>query len=144
MAKKKPLLGAPVHPLAKVPRLAERPDVQGAKFCWRVTDIDWDGPWGWSQASCRQLLDDVLPRLHDLESMTWGQVDGPTGSHYVEATAIVPEARRRLTEIGKDEQARLFSLRITGRIRLWGIRDIAVLRVLWWDPEHSVCPSLKK
>jgi hypothetical protein len=79
-----------------------------------------------------------------LESMTWGEVEGKTGSRFVEVTAIEGDAQRRLVEIGKDEQARLFSLRITGRIRLWGIRDIAILRVLWWDPEHSVCPSLKK
>jgi hypothetical protein len=79
-----------------------------------------------------------------MESMTWGQVEGATGSHFVEVDAIVPDAQRRLEEIGKDEQGRLFSLRITGEMRLWGIRDIAILRLLWWDPEHQVCPSHKK
>ena len=42
---------------------------------------------------------------------------------------------------GDFEQARLFSVRLTGRIRLWGLRDVSILRVLWWDPEHTVCPS---
>jgi hypothetical protein len=141
--KKQPGRGVPVRPLAKVPR-ADLPNVGDMKFCWRVSDIDWQGPWGWSKATCEQLLTDVIPKLHDFESMTWGQVDGPTGSHFVDVTALVDEAQRRLTEIGKDEQGCLFSLRITGRIRLWGIREIAVLRLLWWDPEHSVCPSPKK
>lgn len=144
MTKKKPHLGAPVHRLAKVPRRAEQPNVQGQPFRWRVDDIDWDGMWGWSQATCEQLLKDIVPHLHNLESMTWGQVEGATGSHFVEVTAIIDDAQRRLTEIGKDEQARLFSLRVSAKVRLWGIRDIAILRLLWWDPKHEVCPSPKK
>ena len=75
--------------------------------------------------------------------MAWGEIDGPTG-HFVEVTAIIDEAQRRLVKIGKDEQAQLFSLRMTGEMRLWGIRDVAILPVLWWDPKHEVCPSPKK
>jgi hypothetical protein len=114
-------------------------------FCWRVSEIDWDGPWGWTNASCEQLLRQIAPRLHSLESMTWGEVEGKTGSHFVEVIDLIPEARRRLVEeLNKDEQGRLFSVRMTGEARLWGIRDIAILRVLWWDPNHEVCRSSKK
>jgi hypothetical protein len=141
--KKQPGRAVAVQPLSKVPR-ADLPNVQSMKFCWRVSDIDWDGPWGWSQATGEQLLIDVIPRLHGLESMTWGQVDGPTGSHFVEVTAIVDEAQRRLTEIGKDEQGRLFSLRITGRMRLWGIRDLAILRVGPGALSLPLCQRLKR
>ena len=145
MPKKKPRAGARIQPFAKVPRRADQPNVQGMNFCWRVSEIDWEGPWGWSKATCQELLKDIVPRLHHLESMTWGQVEGPTGSHFVEIADIAPDAQRRLVEdLGKDEQGRLFSVRITGEARLWGVRDIAILRVLWWDPNHEVCPSLKK
>jgi hypothetical protein len=101
---KKPNPGASVHRRAKVPRLVEQPNIQGKPFCWRVSDLDWDGPWGWSQATCEQVLKHIVPRLHNMESMTWGQVEGATGSHFVEVEAIVPDAQRRLEEIGKDEQ----------------------------------------
>jgi hypothetical protein len=37
-----------------------------------------------------------------------------------------------------------FSLRINSPARVWGIRDEYVLRVLWRDPRHEVCPSKKK
>jgi hypothetical protein len=142
--KKRPNPGASIHRQAKTPRLADQPNVQGMPFCWRVDDIDWKGPWGWIHATCEQLLGSIVPRLHHLESMTWGEVEGATGSHFVEVTAIIDEAQRRLTEIGKDEQGRLFSVRITGAMRLWGTRDVTILRVLWWDPRHEVCPSPKK
>jgi hypothetical protein len=140
MVKKRPGVGVPVHRTGKVPRFAE-PNVAGTPFCWRVSDIDWDGPLGWSQATCEELLKEVVPRLHDLESMKWGEVEGKTGSHFVEVTNIAPGAQERLVKIRRDEQAQLFSLRVTGRMRLWGIRDIAILRLLWWDPNHEVCPS---
>jgi hypothetical protein len=55
-----------------------------------------------------------------------------------------PHLSSPIAQFDRDEQARLFSLRITGKMRLWGIRDIETLRVLWWDPQHSVCPPLKK
>jgi hypothetical protein len=141
---KKPRPGAPVHRFAKVPRRADQPNIQGERFRWRVSEIDWEGPWGWMHATGAELLKHIVPRLHNLESMTWGEVEGATGSHFVEVTAIESDARQRLVDIGKDEQARLFSVRITGEMRLWGIRDIAILRVLWWDPKHEVCPSFKK
>ncbi len=31
-----------------------------------------------------------------------------------------------------------------GKQRIWGIKDRNILKVLWWDPDHEVCPSLKK
>jgi hypothetical protein len=65
------------------------------------------------------LLKYIVSKLHDFESMKWGEVEGATGSHFVEVAAIVGEARERLTKIGKDEQGRLFSLRITGAMRVW-------------------------
>jgi hypothetical protein len=57
---------------------------------------------------------------------------------------MIDEAQRRLTEIDRDEQAQLFSIRIAAKKRIWGIRDIVILRLLWWDPNHEVCPSPKK
>jgi hypothetical protein len=76
MVKKRPSLGAPVHRLGKIPRLPDQPNIAGMPFCWRVSDLDWDGPWGWSLATCEQLLKYIVPKLHDFESMKWGEVEG--------------------------------------------------------------------
>jgi len=45
--------------------------------------------------------------------------------------------------MAKRKQA-LFSFAIDGRRRVWGIRREHVLCLLWWDPNHQVCPSQKK
>ena len=65
------------------------------------------------------------------------------GSHDVETWRLSPEAKKRMQEI-QVEQDSLMSLRICGKERVWGIRDGNVVHLLWWDREHTVCPSLKK
>lgn len=105
--------------------------------------MDLGGPWCWT-ALGGALLGEVLARFRDYESMTWEQIDGPTGSHGVEPWKLSREAQLRLAAIRQDDASELFSLRITGRRRVWGILDEHVLRLLWWDPEHQVCPSARK
>jgi hypothetical protein len=110
---------------------------------WAFRIVDLGGPWCWTMLS-GAVLGEVLARFRDYESMTWEQIDGPTGSHGVEPWKLSRQARSRLTSIRQDDASELFSLRITGRRRVWGILDEHVLRILWWDPEHEVCPSMKR
>jgi hypothetical protein len=86
---------------------------------------------------------EVLTRLGRFESMTWREIDGPTGSHGVAFQSLIRNAQR-LIEIEQDDAAEYFSLRINGPARVWGIRDGHTLKILWWDPEHEICPSKLK
>ncbi len=110
---------------------------------WAFRIVDLGGPWCWSVIR-GAVLAEVLARFRDYESMTWEQIDGRTGSHGVEPWKLSRQAQLRLTEIRQDDASELFSLRVTGRRRVWGILDEHVLRILWWDPEHQVCPSIKQ
>lgn len=110
---------------------------------WAFRIVDLGGPWCWTVLDGRSL-GEVLGRFRAFESMTWEQIDGPTGSHAVEPWKLSKPAQRRLREIHQDDASELFSLRITGRCRVWGILDEHILRILWWDPEHQVCPSPRK
>jgi hypothetical protein len=58
--------------------------------------------------------------------------------------SIIGEAQRRLVAIAQDDIDDLFSLHLGGKPRVWGVRDGSVLRLLWWDPEHEICPSLPR
>jgi len=91
-----------------------------------------------------RVLASVLARLRDMESMTWQHIESSTGSHLVAAESVCKAARDRLEEIQQDDVTNLFSLRMSGAGRVWGIRDGRVLVILWWDPCHQVCPSHKK
>lgn len=91
-----------------------------------------------------QLLK-ALVRLGEYEKMNWPQIIRQTGSHPVPCDQLAPLAEKRLREIGQDDVDELFSLRMSGnKPRIWGIRSGGVLSILWWDPEHEVCPSKKR
>lgn len=139
---------------AKVPRSAfasgdekkprgNAPRYDGALPLWAFRIVDLGGPWCWTKID-GPTLGAVLERLKQLESMTWAEIEGGTGSHYVDQGELSKEARDRLVKIEQDDTESLFSLRVSGKERIIGIRDGSVLRILWWDPEHQVYPSKKK
>ncbi|MCP4214875.1 MAG: hypothetical protein GY765_09470 [bacterium] len=82
--------------------------------------------------------------MKNLESMTWGEIERKDQSHLIPVAGICSEARKRLDEIKLDDRDILYSLRLTGSERLWGIRDYDSFYLLWWDPNHSVYPVSKK
>ncbi|HSX38101.1 MAG TPA: hypothetical protein VLE95_04640 [Chlamydiales bacterium] len=104
--------------------------------------MDREGPWGWDQFDPLQIKE-LLQKIFKNQKLTWQDLRN-NGSHFVNRSDLCPEAQKRLMQIKKDDLDQLFSLRITGRKRLWGIKEGNVLWLLWWDPEHTVCPSLKK
>jgi hypothetical protein len=112
-------------------------------FNWNLDHIDMDGPFGWHLSEVADLLRMVFPRLKHFETMSWGQIPA-TGSHPIEVGELCKEARDRLEELKLAEYDTVYSIRLEGKPRLFGIKDRAVLRVLWWDPEHEICPSALK
>jgi len=137
----------------KQPKWAKQPAAKQAKgleageatnnamrFSWRCNWIDLDGEWGFRAIDCERLWREVVPRLHDLESMTWGEIygrrDGST--HPMPTANIETSAKVRLTDIGRSDYDSLFQINVRGGIRLWGIRDRAFFYLLWFDPRHTV------
>jgi hypothetical protein len=78
--------------------------------------------------------------------MTWAEINHPnTGCHPIPIKELCSEAQKRLSQIeliATEEE--LFSLRLSGRERLWGIRERHIFKILWWDPKHEVYPVKKK
>lgn len=85
----------------------------------------------------------MLERLSSFETMTWAEI-WKSGSHPIDLWRLCKDAQDRLTELKHDDQDSLISLRCGGKPRVWGIREHHIFHVLWWDPEHEVCPSLLK
>lgn len=104
--------------------------------------MDFEGPFG-CHVLTGQDAREIQRKLGAFEGMTWSDIER-AGSHNVAIDKLSKPARDRLTEIKQDDLDELFSLRLSGKERIWGIRDRSVLRLLWWDPEHAVCPSTKK
>lgn len=125
----------------KRPR-GEPPTVVRRTPLWAFRIVDVGGPWCWSALGGSELAQ-VLQRLKQLESMSWAEIEGPE-HHFVDVPGCCKQARDRLRELRHDDVPALFSIRVTGRRRIYGVRNEHVLSLLWWDPEHQVYPSPKK
>ena len=113
------------------------------KPVWSFALLDFGGSWSFPNIDTASLRK-VLERFRSLESMTWKEIESTTGSHVIEISSIIRSAQETLEELHLDDATDLFSLRIQGRERIWGIRDNHILRILWWDPNHEICPSEKR
>ena len=103
--------------------------------------MDLAGEWSCHEILQRRLLHrGLVDRLQSFESMTWREIERDGKHHPMSHVAISAKARRRLAELPHVDPELLYSLRITQRRRLWGIRQGRVFRILWWDPEHTVYP----
>lgn len=134
---------------AKKPRVA--PDnfsasIKTQKPSWQIAIMDFEGDWGWHKVNPEQFKS-IQEKLKSFESMTWGEIEkkrikgGSQQNHTMSPTKICKEAYNRLVEIQLDDIDSLYSLRLSGVNRLWGIRrENGVFKILWWDPEHSIYP----
>lgn len=130
----------------QVPPLGvENEQVQKRRPVWRFTDLDDEGPWTLSGCSHADLPD-IFAKLRTFETMTIGEIFAPGSEHgKTYSTAELPRpAQKRLEEIQKDDETAVSRLRFSGQKRFYGILREHVFHVLWWDPEHTVFPSMKK
>jgi len=123
----------------KKPRIENYSEIQTP--VWQFNFMDFEGPWSWQIPAATFL--EIRDKLSQFESMTWSEIEGPS-HHFAEVSNLCKEAQDRLVELKQDDIDHLFSLRLSGRQRVWGIRAGPIFKILWWDPEHIVYPSLKK
>lgn len=103
-------------------------------------------PYGWHDLD-NTKVGEIRSKLAHFESMTWKEIllDSKKQNHVIKLNRLCKEAQERLHQmfpvVDFDE---LLSLRLSGKERIWGILEFNVVRVLWWDPGHDVCPSLLK
>lgn len=86
---------------------------------------------------------EVREKLAALETFAWSQLDRRK-HHRIAVADLSAAAKKRLETINQDEVDALYSLRLAGAERLWVILHGNVCYLLWWDPDHTVCPSKRK
>lgn len=125
----------------KVPRAIVTPN-ENCQPDFRTDQMDLKGQWHWDNLESSHLQD-LLQKIIHSQKLTWQDLR-EHGSHLVDVSKLISDAQKRLREIGKDDLDQLYSLRLSGQRRIWGIKENNILWLLWWDPLHSVCLSLKK
>lgn len=102
-------------------------------------------PFGWHEID-EPTLHDIRKKLANFESMTMNEifVIAKDRNHAVSIDKLCGPAQQRLKDLKLDDIEQLYSLRLSGAERVWSIRELNALILLWWDPNHQVCPSLPK
>lgn len=128
---------------SKTPKKAYSEDFYSLNPAWRLGLIELVEPFGWHELKSEQVHY-VRTKLSFFESMTWSEIlmKAKKQNHLVSVGDICKDARERLTAIKQDDIDELISLHLSGAERVWGILEHNVVKILWWDPNHQVCPSL--
>jgi hypothetical protein len=107
--------------------------------------MDLVDPYGWHKIDKSEIAT-IREKLSHFESMTWSEilVTAKKRNHTVQVSSLCSAAQKRLREAHCNDVDELVSLHLSGRERIWGILREGVLTVLWWDPNHEVCPSMLK
>ena len=90
------------------------------------------------------MIVDIIEKLKHFESMTWGEIDRNKKSHSMSLEKIAKGAQDRLRERELDDLEMLYSLRLSGKERIWGKRENEAFYIIWWDSDHSIYPVQKK
>ena len=144
MKRKKPTKKFTPPPSLKKPRIDST--IKGSMNMypvWHLGMLDVNGPWGWNTIEKTFFFDKILPKVSNFESMFWKDIVG-RNNHEIPVSSIISEAQKRLAQIRLDDTEVLFSFRLTGEQRIWGIKAGNIFKILWWDPKHQICPSLLK
>jgi hypothetical protein len=130
-SEKRPIPGPPV------------PDDQDALIMFRLGRLDHEGPWSWAEVSSDHIKL-VAATCGGFETLRRGEFMNRPGNKPIPMENLCQEARGRLVELELDLFDDLWELRLGGEERIWGLLDGHVFYLVWWDPEHQVCPSTKK
>jgi len=111
---------------------------------WHFHQIDQNHDlWGWAKLKAKDWKL-ILAELMSLETMTWAKLKEAAGGrnhgtnhHSLPTEKFCKRARERLAEKHLEEYEEIFSLRLSNTLRLYGIRDGRVLRIIWHDPYHG-------
>lgn len=117
--------------------------IQWKDISWRFSSCDRGGEWSWTKLDNPELYKEVMEKLHEFETKNWEEFK-QSGSHPIELKDIEKTARDRLAAIKLDDIDSLVSLRVGAKRRIWCIKDQNIMKILWWDPKHEICPSPKK
>ena len=105
---------------------------------WRFQDADKEN-WVLSKDS---FWDSVMPFLVSLESMTWDSIlrRSNNNHHFIKLIGLSSRAQAILAR-KKIEAEAVMSLRLQGKIRLYGIMADNVFSILWLDDNHGDNPD---
>jgi hypothetical protein len=140
--RREPVAGAEVS-RKKRPISTPARDDGDANLVFGLQLLDHDGPYAWAGISSEHTKL-IAEACRGWESMRPEEVFAAGGNKPIPFERLCPTAQARLRQIDLEEYDGLWELRVSAKRRIWGIRKRHVFYIVWWDPEHEVCPSSRR
>jgi len=113
---------------------------------WCFDNPDNDGMFRFSKETIDTEL--ILDKILSLSKMTWIQIksathdDGKSKNHELDHTGMSAEAKERIKKkaLSDEDIDTIFSIALTNKIRLIGLKKDRVFHVIWYDPNHEFYP----
>lgn len=93
------------------------------------------------------FFEKIYPKLKIFEANTWEEIrqyshgNGKSNNHNVSVKNLCKEARDRLEELGFSDRSEIYSLRLEGKVRIYGFKELNYLEIIWIDFNHEVYPT---
>lgn len=96
-----------------------------------------------------EKINSIIDSLANFEGMTWQEIETSNGgknkgtnSHFIDKKDLCKDAQEYMEKYQLDDT--IFSLRISGKERLFGQIENGIFIIHWFDAEHEICPLNKK
>ena len=130
---------------SKRPVIAQEPEsYMHRKMAWRIGRIQLADPFGWHELDLSGILA-IQNKLASFEGMTFGEVflEGNKRNHEIPVDSIPNKIARQWIIKNLPGQTSLWTLRLTGAQRIWGILGDGAYQIVFWDPQHHIYPTSK-
>lgn len=140
---KRPAFGAPVQAL-KIPVVTEG-SFNDRHPSWRIEKLQLVDPYGWHELTGPQVKY-LHAKLAEYERKDWNQilVTEKKWNHAVPVDGFKCPKARQWMRRNMPDQEELWSLRLSGAERVWGVYREGIFHLIWWDPQHLVWDTPKK
>jgi hypothetical protein len=116
---------------------------EDGSILWSFSMLDHGHPkWCFAHSNPDKIAE-VLLKLGQIERLLETE-RRQGGSHPVTKDILIKAAQDRLSELMFDDIDEMYSVRVTGKERIYTIRHGQVFHIIWFDKDHEICPSRKK
>lgn len=128
-----------------------RDSFENEKPIWRFDRIDNDGEFAFNVHRPDFQHEEFLDKMISYSNMTWSQIrqqthdEGKSKHHFISYDQLSKLAQNRIAALKiEDYTDSIYSFALKNKLRIIGLRgDNSEFHILWYDPDHEVCPSRK-